>query len=194
MSCAASTEIWRGVGPKSNPTALAPSPIEKSASSSVVTPETLMNMPSVFNRTRRLLGPHVNGPHPWTSDNLLDRDVGGGRELVAPEQAAVREAETDHATRPRRVDVVTPEVFGRTLRPQHLVETLVARPLTRTSRHGTLEPRASSRPTSSWPVKQPLVNETVEATNDPPKHCGVSARANSAGPGRPASIRSSTVS
>ncbi len=28
----------------------------------------------------------------------------------------------------------------------------------------TLEPRASSRATSSWPVKQPLVNETVRST------------------------------
>jgi hypothetical protein len=36
-----------------------------------------------------------------------------------------------------------------------------------------------------------LVNETVEATNVPPKHCGVRPHANSFGPGRPASICSS---
>src|SRR5664280_1650574 len=29
----------------------------------------------------------------------------------------------------------------------------------------TLEPRASSRATSSWPVKQPLVNDTVRSTS-----------------------------
>ena len=57
-------------------------------------------------------------------------------------------------------------------------------PLQRTSRHGTLDPRASSLPTSSCPVKQPLVKLTIESTKFLPKLCGVSSAANSLGPGR----------
>ena len=51
------------------------------------------------------------------------------------------------------------------------------------NRHGMVAPRASARPTSSWPVKHPLLNDTVAATKALPKECGGRVALSSSTPG-----------